>query len=43
MQAGISRNQLPTVIRTNGCIIKVDETQRFGVFRLLGQAERNGG
>ena len=48
MQAGIPRNQLSSIIRTNGCsTIKVDtkknETQRFEVFRLLGRAKRKGG
>ena len=51
MQAGIPRNQLSSIIRTNGCsTIKVDtkknETQRFEVFRLLvfsvEQNERGG-
>ena len=48
MQAGIPRNQLSSIIRTNGCsTIKVDtkknETQRLEVFRLLGRAKRKGG
>ena len=47
MQVGISRNQLSSTIRTNGCTIKVDtkkdETQRFEVLRWLGRAKRGGG
>ena len=47
MQAGIPRNQVSPIIRTNGFPIKVDTkkdaTRRFEVFRWLGRGKLKGG